>query len=97
MPRGTITPGDRTRNKDGSMSVTFPWWGAPGVSDALVISGHHVGRNDWRLTGEVTPGMSDYHQDRFWAATVRFPSVGCWRVTGTAGNDSLSLVVLLSR
>jgi hypothetical protein len=94
---GVIGTADRIRNADGSMSVTFPWWGAPGVADTLVIGGHRRNSNQWTLTADVTPGMSNYNTNRFWAATLRFPTPGCWRVVGTAGNDSLSLVVRLSR
>jgi hypothetical protein len=47
--------------------------------------------------GNVSPGWVEGNPNRLWAVGVRFPTVGCWKVTGTAGTDSLSLVVRVSR
>ena len=90
-----VTP--RTRNPDGSISEKFPWWAAPDVQGDLVIGGHRLDRHGGRVTGRVNPGFVESNPNRFWAVGVRFPTVGCWKVTGTVGADSLSLVVRVAR
>jgi hypothetical protein len=87
----------RTRNPDGSIGEKFPWWAAPDVTGDLVISGHRLDRPGGPVTGRVNPGFVESNPNRFWAVGVRFPTVGCWKVTGTVGVESLSLVVRVAR
>ena len=94
---GVIGVTDRTRNADGSVSEKFPWWAAPDVRGDLVISGHRLDRRGGRVTGKVDPGFVQSNPNRFWAVGVRFPTAGCWKVTGTVGAESLSLVVRVTR
>ena len=63
-----------------------------------MISDSRLDRPGPRITGLVRPGSLPSHPElRFWAVGVRFPTVGCWKVTGTVGTDSLSLVVRVAR
>ena len=89
----------RTRNPDGSIGEKFWWYGAHDVRGDLRISGYRVDRRGGgKVTGRPSPGSDTAHPNlRFWATGVRFPTVGCWRVIGTAGADKLALTVLVRR
>jgi hypothetical protein len=68
------------------------------VNPTLRISGYWLDRRGGKVTGDPSPGTDpEVPQLRFWAVGVRFPTVGCWRVIGTAGKDRLSVVVLVRR
>jgi hypothetical protein len=68
------------------------------VKSTLKISGYRLDRRGGTVTGDPSPGTDpEFPQLRFWAVGVRLPTVGCWRVIGTAGKDRLSLVVLVRR
>jgi hypothetical protein len=91
-----VTP--RTRNPDGSIGEKFWWYGAAGVRGDLVIGGRRLDRRGGNVTGDASPGWDpDHPKLRFWAVAVRFPTVGCWRVVGRAGKDTLELTVLVRR
>lgn len=64
----------------------------------LRISGYRLDSRGGKVTGSVSPGTDTAHPTlRFWAVGVHFPTVGCWKVIGTAGTDTLALVVLVRR
>jgi hypothetical protein len=91
-----VTP--RTRNPDGSIGEKFWWYAAPTVKGDLKIRGHRLDRRGGKVTGNASPGSDPDHPNlRFWATGVRFPTVGCWRVVGTAGSARLALTVLVRR
>lgn len=98
FPYRVIRVDSRTRNPDGSIGEKFPWWGASDVKGDLRISGYRLDSRGGKVTGSVSPGTDTaYPTLRFWAVGVHFPTVGCWKVIGTAGTDTLALVVLVRR
>lgn len=77
--------------RDGSTSAKFPWWwGGPGPKPRLTITGERLDGPAPPLRLEGTPGSGERD---FWASGIVFPTVGCWRVTGAAGDASLMFVV----
>jgi hypothetical protein len=81
---------ERNRLPDGSISEKFPWW--RGVTGQLTIRGQRVDGSAPPLRAEVPPGYGDIG---FQATSIIFPTEGCWRVTGTVANTSLTFVVLV--
>jgi hypothetical protein len=74
---------------DGSVVMKWPWWWR-GVQGQIKITGH-------RLDGDVPP-LTAYTQQgytRFQPSGIRFPTEGCWEVTGTVGDARLTFVTLV--
>jgi hypothetical protein len=74
--------------------VKFPWWGAQSVRGDLRISGHRLDRPAPALRVDGQPGSG---QDGFWASSVIFPTIGCWKVTGAIGAARLAFAVRVMR
>jgi hypothetical protein len=76
---------------DGSIRTKFPWWwGGPGIKPRLNITGRRLDRPASPLRLEARPGSGE---PDFWASGIIFPTDGCWKVTGRAGDAALSFVV----
>lgn len=74
--------------EDGSLSMKFPWW--RGVKGKLIIEGRRLDGSGARLRSSIPNGYGD---TGFQATALIFPTVGCWEVTGRAGDASLTFVV----
>ena len=87
---------------DGSVVLKFPW--ARRVVETAMVDGALTGIFAGDLTIETrrldapappaTARMSP--QGIHVGSLIRFPTAGCWEVTGRAGTDSLSFVFLLT-
>jgi hypothetical protein len=93
LPAGTLPDGGSfaTIEEDGSIRAKVGWWRKHGK---LVIRGR-------RLDGSAPPlrasGNSFYGDSGFQPSSLVFPTVGCWRVTGSAGGAHLSFVVKVTK
>ena len=76
--------------EDGSLSMKFPWW--RGVRGKLTITGRRLDAHAPPLRARIPEGYGDIG---FQATGVIFPTVGCWEVTGKAGDASLRFVTLM--
>jgi hypothetical protein len=92
-PNGTIVATREFVLADGSMRIKFPWWGSRRANAHLRISGLSLSRRGQPLRASIIPGLT--RAPHFWASGIIFPTEGCWRVTGTAGDASLTFVVLV--
>ncbi len=95
-PEGTIEfrpggPGFRTR--DDALGMKFPWWRGDGVRGHLRIEGRRLDGVAPSLRSEFT----DYGDRGFQATYIIFPTPGCWKVTGRAGDASITFVTNVVR
>jgi hypothetical protein len=79
----------RAPHRDGSIGEKFPWW--RGVRGPLRITGRRLDAPAAPLRAHIPDG---YGPTSFQASEIIFPTEGCWSVTGTAGEASLSFVTL---
>lgn len=74
--------------QDGSVGMKIAWYRGKGVRGKLKIQGK-------RLDAPAPPlrsHFSDYGDTGFQASEVIFPTEGCWQVTGTVGDASVTFV-----
>jgi hypothetical protein len=79
-------------NRDGSIDAKYGWWRA-GARPKLQVSGR-------RLDAEAPPlraSIPDGYDRGFQATGLRFPTTGCWRVTGRFGTASLTFTVFVTK
>jgi hypothetical protein len=77
-------------DKDGSIGMKFGWWrAAPGK---LRITGRRLDSPAPPAIGEVPDGYGDLG---FQASGVRFPTEGCWEVTGSLPTTSVTFVTFV--
>ncbi|MGH2963983.1 MAG: hypothetical protein ACRDMH_01195 [Solirubrobacterales bacterium] len=79
-------------NPDGSYSKKIPWWEA--------VSGKQLRVSGERLDGPAPPLRAAVNEaidssGSFLASTVIFPTQGCWRITGQAGDVTLTFTIRL--
>lgn len=72
----------------GHLSVKFPWWRFR--AGKLSITGHPVGASRPRLRARIPAG---YGSLGFQSTELKFPSYGCWRVTGHVRGKGVSFVL----
>src|SRR6266852_6378753 len=77
-------------SKDGSLGMKFWWW--RGVRGKLTITGRRLDAPAPPLRARIPEGYGDIG---FQATGLIFPTVGCWEVTGKAGDASLRFVTLV--
>ena len=77
---GTVLP-------DGALRMKFFWLKTAGLP--LSISGHRVDKTSLVLRSEVS---REFDHRGFQPSYLIFPTVGCWRVTATAGRETVSFV-----
>lgn len=97
LPPDGIDEGGQTE-PDGSTNQKYPWW-TVGTTGQLTIQGRRLDAPAPPLHAQVnsgTPetGFAKVTDGRFWASSISFPTDGCWQITGTAGQASLTFVVL---
>jgi hypothetical protein len=78
------------READGSIDAKFGWWRE--VHGKLKIEGRRLDGPAPPLTADVPDGYGDAG---FQATGIVFPTDGCWQVTGSVGNASLTFVTLV--
>jgi hypothetical protein len=90
-PNGVVVARLSDVQPDGSIVMKFPWW--RGVTGSLQITGHRLDRDAPPLEASVPAG---YGSSGFQASSITFPSAGCWAITGSVGQASLSFVTLVT-
>jgi hypothetical protein len=83
-----------TPHRDGSIREKFPWWRGAGVRGRLGITGRRLDAPGPPLRADIPGG---YGLTDFQATGLIFPTAGCWRVTATAGDATLSFVTLVAK
>ena len=73
---------------DGSIWVKLGWW--RGIRGRLTIRGRRLDAPAPPVVAEVPDGYGDRG---FVPSGLRFPSAGCWRVTGALGRARVGFVV----
>jgi len=85
-PTGHIRATNDNVNRRGEILMKIPW--DRGVRGRLKVTGR-------RLDADAPPlraDFSNYGLTGFQPTTLIFPTEGCWEVTGTVGNSSLTFV-----
>lgn len=70
--------------------MKFPWW--RGVRGRLTIGGRRLDGPAPAVRARIPDG---YGLIDFQATKIFFPTPGCWRATGTVGDEKLSFVTLV--
>lgn len=78
------------READGSIDAKFGWWRE--AHGKLRIEGHRLDAPAPPLRADIPDGYGD---SGFQATGIVFPSDGCWQVTGSVGEASLTFVTLV--
>ena len=84
-------PGTLYLEADGFHKVL--WWREPGVQGTIAVTAR-------RLDGPTAPVAVDFEgsptQQGQQPGGLRFPTLGCWELTGTAGGKRLTIVALIA-
>lgn len=89
-PRGVVVAGADDVQRDGSISMKFPWWRQ--VHGDLKITGRRLDAPAAGLRADIPSG---YGPTGFQASGIIFATEGCWQVTASAGNAQLRFVTLV--
>jgi hypothetical protein len=73
--------------EDGSLAMKWPWWRL--VRGPLAIEGRRLDGAAPPLRAHIPDG---YHNAGFQSSALVFPTPGCWEVTGSIGEASLTFV-----
>ena len=91
-PKGVIRSHGLEFNPDGTLSVKTPWFRSPDAAGRLEITGR-------RLDGEAPPLRVDvpdgYGDVGIQVSGINYPTPGCWEVTGSVQDVSLTFVVFV--
>lgn len=89
---GVFMVTDTLVNEAGEFWDKFLFWAPEFSSSSLEVTGH-------RLDAEAPPLRADPSSGTAGglAAILYFPTTGCWEVTGTRGDDSVTFVLLVVR
>jgi hypothetical protein len=90
QPDGVIRADPRSVGDDGSMRQKFGWYRV--AEGTLSITGRRLDGAAQRVSATVPDG---YGGSGFQASDVVFPMAGCWEITGTVGDASLSFVTVV--
>ena len=74
---------------DGLLRQKFGWYREKGLHGRLIIAGKRLDAAAPPLRAEIANGYSD---TGFQPSEIIFPTEGCWQVTGTVGNVSVTFV-----
>ena len=89
-PHGVIAAGPGFVDRHGRVGMKFGWWRE--VPGRLRIIGRRLDAQAPRLLASVPSG---YGATGFQSSGLIFPTEGCWEVTGTVGQTSLSFVTFV--
>lgn len=89
-PEGTVLADPSYVRPDGSIGMKWPWW--RGVPGPLTVAGRRLDAPAPPLWAEVPDG---YPVRGFQPSGLHFPTDGCWEVTGSVGDASLTFVTLV--
>lgn len=81
-----------TLNPNGSIDAKYGWWRS-GDDARLKISGHRLDAAASRVIADIPNGYGTGFQ----ATSLRFPTTGCWRVTGMFKSAQLSFTVRVTK
>ena len=73
---------------DGSVGMKIAWYRGKGVRGKLKIHGKRLDAAAPPLRSE----LSDYGDTGFQPSQVIFPTEGCWQVTGTVGDSTVTFI-----
>jgi hypothetical protein len=82
----------RRPEADGSVSTKLGWLPRKGFTGVLTVRGERLDAPDELEVLSVNRGSSSAGRGG-WASAVRFPSEGCWRISGRVRDISLSYIV----
>jgi hypothetical protein len=81
---------------DGSVSIMKAfWWRGPGVRGPVRIQARRLDASAPRIDRTVPP--HGYGLTGLQVMGMTFPTMGCWEVTGSVGEESLTYVTLIRR
>jgi hypothetical protein len=80
---------------DGAVGIKAPWWRGPGIRGRLRLRARRLDAPAPRVDRVIPP--SGYGLTGFQAMGLSLPSVGCWKVVGSVGEESLTVVTLVRR
>jgi hypothetical protein len=80
---------------DGSVSIKQGWRRGPGVRSRVRIQARRLDAPAPRVDRTIPP--HGYGLTGFQASYLELPTVGCWKVTGSAGTAKLTFVTLVWR
>jgi hypothetical protein len=80
------------RGPRGSIWTKFPWWRGAGVRGRIRIAQKRLDGPAPRVAPRVLNG---YGLTGFQASGLSFPIAGCWKVTATVANTSLTFTTLV--
>lgn len=78
---------------DGSMAIKFWWTRGDGLEGKVVVFGERLDSDAPPLAQEDLERQ--YGSIGFTPLIIIFPTAGCWEITGTTGEHTLTFVVLL--
>lgn len=85
-----LRPRPEDIHEDGSIEIKIPWW--RGVSGRLTIVGRRLDASAPPVSAWIPSG---YGRKGFQSTAITFPTSGCWEVTGSVGDASLTFVSLI--
>jgi hypothetical protein len=91
-PNGRIIIQPDFVQTDGTIAVKWPWWRGEGVTGPLQLSGSRIDDPTIKLDSKVPDGYGD---TGFTPSLLIFSTPGCWEVTGTVGEATLTFVTRL--
>ena len=85
-----IRPRPEDVRENGAVEIKVPWW--RGVAGKLKIEGQRLDATAPPLSAWIPGG---YGRRGFQSTAITFPTAGCWQVTGSVGDASLTFVSLI--
>jgi hypothetical protein len=89
---GVFVVTDALVNEAGEYGDKFLFWAPEISSSPLKVTGHRLDAEAPPLRASQSPASAGGL-----AVGLYFPTTGCWEVTGTRGEDSVTFVLLISR
>lgn len=91
-PNGVIHSRDVHYDPDGSLAVKTPWFRGPDTRGQLVITGRRL---DADAPLPRFEGVPSYGGASVEVSGINYRTPGCWKVTGTVGDASLTFVTFV--